>query len=592
MAPNATPYFNFNLYNHAVLIRKHICQQFTYNNSYTSALFTDRLKSIRNNFAEVNSHYFKENRIEFVKKLTPSKKNESEWFCEMRSITSVRLEFLRKVMVKQSLKEIMEKWQTKKNEMSQNKKVDISLKPKFHREEIIVKKENYELILHQIQKRTNAEQTVNSQQRSREICFKGALTKADLIVNTIDNYLNNQQLIINIGNKMYDYQSIKSRLDILKNLKVVEKVSAIAVQSLLKDLKLFKNNVVMLIQTEIDTIKANVDLTINPVGNFSVNVPDEKYIRPIKRQYGTLVKNNKALIKNLTKIKKLPFVNDPTTKLFRQNLIKVITTLVNTISSTNAGHLNEKYNKLNDLLSGKLVNVANIQVMIGNNKEVLAFCLETLATKIISYAEEVICVKTGTAYAISTVIIKLWKVHHQFGNILIAMIKQKCPLLVPFCYPVAKSLTIQQLDYKSFNYNFDSLGNIESHEKYLKRMTGIVRLYAVLILTSSRYNQSVIGLSQAWIFLAGTLNQNPMADITATILVEFLSIVSFPMHQKYGKQFIKLLKYIHLSYLKKIILVTPVGHGGPITRLNSFVSKSLYIESFEEPMGMLPPNFL
>ncbi|VVC34550.1 GLE1-like [Cinara cedri] len=598
MAPNAS-FFNFNLNNHALLIRKNICQQFMYNNNYTSTLLKNRLKLIRSNFSEVNSHYLKENLIESVNKFSSSKvigrdNNESEWFCEFRSNTSSRLELIRKTMVQQSIKEIIRMWQKKKDEMLQNKKNDISPKPKFQHEEIIVKKENYQLFLDQIKNQTNIQQTIvfNSQQRNREICFKGALTKAVLIVNNINNYLNNQQLIINIDKQINDYQLMKSQLDILKNVKVVEEVSLIAVEKLLKDLILYKNDVMIPIQAKLETIKANTKLKKNPLNIFSVNIPNEKNIRPIKRQYGSLVKNNRALIKNLNKIKNVPFINDPTKKLFRQNLIKVITTLVNTISSTNAVHLNDKFNKLNDLLSGKLVYVGNTQVMIGNNQEVLAFCLETLATKIISYAEEVICVKTEAAFAISAVIIKLWKVHHQFGNILVAEIKQKCPLLVPFCYPIAKNLTVQQIDHYSFGYKFDSLGNIESHDKYLKRMTGILRLYAVLILTSSIYDQSVIALSQAWIFLAGTLNQNPMPDITATMLVEFLSIVSFAMHQKYGKQFIKLLKYINSLYLKKIILITPAGHGGPITRLNSFLSKSLFTESFEKPKGMLSSEFL
>jgi len=484
-----------------------------------------------------------------------------------------------------------ELWQQKKDEIARNRKFNISFNSEFQRDEILIKKENYKMIFDQIKERAHMvdKQAINidHQQRSREICFKAVLTKAVLVGNILNSYFNDQQLVLKVGKQIEDYRSMESRLDVLKNIKVVEEAPLIAAQSLLKDLTLYKNNVVMPIQAEIETLKVQMDRKRNLLHIFSANKPVEHMVKNVRRQYVALVKNNKLLINNLTNVRELPFGNDPTTKIFRQNVIKVINTLVNTISTTNVTHLTDKYNKLNALLSGKLVCVANTQVMIGENKEALAFCMQTLATKIVNYAEEVICVKTQAAYEIATIITKLWNVHQQFGKILFAEMKQKCPLLVPFYYPIAKHLNCEQIDHKSFGYKFDSLGNVESDAKYLQRMTGIIRLYASLIVTSSKCDQPVIGLSQAWIFVAGTLNQNPVADITATILVEFLKIVGFAMHQGYGNQFIKLLQYINSHFLKKIILVTPEGNGGPITRLNSFLSRSLCTGSIEEPKGIL-----
>lgn len=599
MAPNASPIFNFNYDNHAFLIRQNICHRYNLNNS-SSILLKNRLKLIKENFAAANLYYLNEHLVESVDNFsTPlvngREKNEKSRPDEMCYSTSMRLELIRKIMVKQTIKEKLDAWQKQKDELlSRNKKADVLFKPKFQREEILVKKENYDLILDQIKKRTNSEQTIefDHQQRTKEIFFKATLAKAVVFVNNMKNYFNNQQLVLNIGKQIDAYYSMETRLDGLKNIKVIKNASLIAARSLLEDLTSYINNVVTPIQAEVEKNYKQIDNKKNILKVFSVNIPDESIIKHVRRQYVALVKNNKALIKNLGKAKNVPFISDPTTKLFRQNLVKVINTLVNTISSTNAAHLTEKYNKLNSLLSGNLVRVANTQVMIGNNKEALVFCMETLATKIISYAEEVICVKTQVAYDIAAVISKLWVVHQQFGKILLAEMKQRCPLLVPFCYPVAKSLTIEQFDHKSFGYKFDSSGNVESHCKYIKRMTGIVRLFAAFILTSSKYDQPVIGLSQAWIFIAGTLNQNPVADITATILVEFLNIVSSAMHDRYGKQFIKLLQYINTHYMKKIILVTPAGNGGPITRLNSFLSKSLFIGLVEEPKDLLASDFL
>lgn len=600
MAPNASSFVNFFSNPHAFSVHKNVCHQLHNNyNNYNngSALFHYHLKSIKENFVTVNSNFLKDNFFESVSHFSSAsisgeeKNHENKRLDDMRSLTAMRLELIRKALVKQTVREKLDMWQKKKDEMSRMRQFAVSFKPKFQREEILVKKENYEQVFNEIHKRSNTGQTTSfdHQQRCREIFFKATLARAILTASAINNYLGDPQLVLNIGNQIDIYRSMELRLGALKNVAV--EAPLVAAKSLLEDLTLYKNNVVMPIQAELETRSAKINIKRNSLNKFSVNIPNDNLVKHVRRQYVALVKNNKLLIDSLTKVKNVPFNNDPTTKLFRQNVVKVVNTLVNTISSTNAAHLTDKYNKLNALLSGKLVCVANTQVMIGNNKEALAFCMETLSKKIISYAEEVICVKAQAAYEIVAVITRLWSVHQQFGKVLFAEIKHKCPLLVPFCYPVAKSLTYEELDHKSFGYKIDSSGNIESDTKFLKRMTGIVRLYAALIVASTKYNLPVIGLSQAWIFISGTLNQNPVADITATMLVEFLNIVGFEMHQAYGKQFIKLLQYINTYYLEKIILVTPVGHGGPITRLNSFVSKCLQIGSVEEPKGVLSADF-
>jgi len=459
-----------------------------------------------------------------------------------------------------------------------------------------MKKENYTLILDQIRKRADDERqreiVFNHQQRTREICFNAAQEKAVSIVSALNSCFNDEQLVLNIGEQMEVYRSMQSRLDVLKDVQTVDEALLIAMKSLLEELTSYENNVIKPVREELEAHKLGADNKTKLLTMFSVNIPNElAVVKQVKRQYVALIKNHRALFKNLTTVKSLPFINDPNTKLFRQNVTKVINTLVNTISSTSASHLTDKYNKLNALLSGKLVCVANMRVLVGDNDEALLFCMETLASKIISYAEEVISAKAEAAYEIAAVVTKLWGVHQQFGKIILTKIKQKCPLLVPFEYHVSKTFTAKRLNKTPIGYKFDSTGNIETDDKYLKRMTGITRLYAAIIVTSSKSDQPIIGLSQAWIFVATTLNQSPIADITATMLVEFLNINGFQMHQMYGKQFIKLLQYIDTHYLKKIILVTPVGRGGPITRLNSFISKSLCTGSIEEPKGLLSTDF-
>lgn len=599
MAPNASPFVNLFANSHAVGVHKNIiCHQF-HNNG--SALFHNRLQSIRESFAAVNGHFLKENLLESVGRFSPSagdcSADERLRLNDARALTAARLELMRKALMKRTVREKLEAWQRKKDEASSRigRFLDV---PKCRREEIL-KKENYERAYRgEIEKQSTA--AFDYRRRSREILFKAALARAALIVSTVNGRLDGDpRLTSGVGEKrVIAYRSMVAKLDALKNAVLNDDAPLAAAKSLLEDLTLYQNNVVTPIQAELEARVACNDDNNNDIvkrkyvlNKFSVNVPNESLVKHVRRQYVALVKNNKLLLDNLTDVKDVPFASDPTVKQFRQNVIRVVNTLVNTISSTSAAHLTDKHDKLNALLSGKLVCVANTQVMVGRHKEAMAFCMETLSKKIVSYAEEVVCVNARAAHEIAAVIAKLWSVHQQFGKVLFAEIKRKCPLLTPFCYPSAKSLTDQDLDRRSFGYKIDSSGNIESDVKFLRRMTGIVRLYAALMVATAKHDLPVVGLSQAWIFVAGTLNQNPVADITATMLVEFLNVVGFEMHRAYGKQFVKLLQYIDTYYLKKIILVTPAEHGGPITRLKSFVSKCLHCGLLEEPEGILSPDF-
>lgn len=579
---------------HTTFFHKSFCYKFNYNNN-SSTLFKNRLKLIRENFATFNTYYLKDVsacNFSYPTSVMTDEKNNYTWLNEMRSVTSARLELLRKAMVAQSMTRKAEVWYDKMKVKPSNGEFDVSFKHKFQREEVLIKKENYKLILDQIRKRTGDEQQQeilsNHRQRSREICFNATLTKAVSVVSIINNYFNNVQTVLNIGKQIEVFRSMESRLNTLTIFKMVDEASLNNLKILLEDLTSYKNNVIIAIQQKIETCKLEVNnsLKMNIKNMFSVNMSSELVImNQVKRQYVALIKNHRALFKNLFIVKNLSFINDPNTKLFRQNVTKVINILVNTISFTNPKHLNDKYIKLNSLLNGKLVCIANTCVMIGeNNDEALLFCMETLALKIINYAQKIVSIKTESAFELAVIVIKLWSVHPQFGKILFAEMKQRCPFLIPFKYHGKHLNSVKQLDKKLINYNFDSAGNVESNFKHL---TGIVRLYAAIIFISSKFDQSIIGLSHAWVFVSTILNQNPIADITAIMLIEFLSINGFIMFQVYQKQFVKLLKYINTHYLKKIILITPTGCEGPIFRLNSFISKSLYTGSIKEPKVIL-----
>ncbi|XP_050530357.1 mRNA export factor GLE1-like isoform X2 [Daktulosphaira vitifoliae] len=500
----------------------------------------------------------------------------------------MQLETMRKTMVQRAIHEKVELWQKKRTEMLRNRKYNISFKPKFQRNEISIKKENYKFILEQIQKRTQIENafTINPQERFKEICFNASIKRCVSLSDRITCELEDKQF----DSQIDTYQLLQSRIKILKTINVIEESTLVESYSLLNDLTLLYNNVVKTNETKSEPCTTKIDNKRNPLRKFSVNIPDKSVIKNVKRQYVALVKNNDALIKNLVVIENLPYATDPATKSQRQNIAKVTNTIVNTISSTSVAHLTDKYNKLNALLGGRFVCVANTNVMIGQNKDALSFCMNILAKKFLNQAEEVVSVKTQAAFDMANIAVKLWVNYPDFGKILYSEIKRKCPILVPFCCRAVKNVSEQQ-DYQLLGYKIDSAGNIENQDKYLKRMIGIVRFYAALIITSFKSNQIVLGLAHAWTLVAGILNKNPLVDITATILVEFLQIAGFAMHKIYGIQFIKLLKYIKNEYKKKIQLITPKGCGGPITRLNNLVSKFLESGFISEPKGILSTDF-
>ena len=67
-------------------------------------------------------------------------------------------------------------------------------------------------------------------------------------------------------------------------------------------------------------------------------------------------------------------------------------------------------------------------------------------------------------------------------------------------------------------------GQAEGEDSYLKRMSGIVRLYAAIIQTSSHPHPHPHGLEHGWAWLARTLNMEPHPTLTAAALHDMLEV--------------------------------------------------------------------
>lgn len=349
---------------------------------------------------------------------------------------------------------------------------------------------------------------------------------------------------------------------------------------------------------EFNTFKFNIDKenTSNNMDKFSFKISDVENNNESKKK-NDFENNYKQFLNNYIRIQKYSkkienmyssFLYDDNLKSFRQELIKAINTPVNSISSSSSWYMKDKFDKLNTLLKCQSVKTGNSIVSANSHPSALIFCKDTLAKKIISIGEQVISVKEETAFEVSSIVTELWQVHPDFGILLYARFKQKCPCLIPF--NAAKSNDETDEDYyKSLGYNYIN-GVVETQNKYVNRMTGIIRLFAAIIVTETKSGKA-LGIGQAWMLLAATVNLVPQLDITAILLHEMLKTTSYYLNQAYGRQFIKILLYIDTNYMKKIDEVTPIGCFGPVQRLKTFISKIILQRHIVKPQGILPYNF-
>ncbi|XP_026804768.1 uncharacterized protein PFB0765w-like [Rhopalosiphum maidis] len=363
----------------------------------------------------------------------------------------------------------------------------------------------------------------------------------------------------------------------------------------------FKKNENSVVKSdEFFTFKFNSNKNINDtnISDFSFRINKDSKPETILKncsynfedEYKQFLENHLTIQEYLKKIENMysSFLYDDNLKSLRQELIKSINTPVNSISSISSWHMKDKFEKLDALLKCKTVKTGNSTVTANSHPEALIFCKDTLAKKIINIGEQVVSVKTETGFEVASIVTELWNIHPDFGILLYARFKQKCPCLIPYNAVKTNEETDEEF-YKSLCYNYTN-GVVEKQDKYVKRMTGIVRLFAAIIITESKSGKA-LGIGQAWMLIAATVNLVPQLDITAILLHEILIITGYELKQAYGRQFIKMLEYINTNYMKKIDEVTPIGCGGPVQRLKTFISKVIQVGYIEKPKGIIPYNF-
>lgn len=111
------------------------------------------------------------------------------------------------------------------------------------------------------------------------------------------------------------------------------------------------------------------------------------------------------------------------------------------------------------------------------------------------------------------------------------------------------------LDFSLLGYKFND-GKMEEQEQYLKRISGLQRLYSAVLITKLRRSQQHAdhphGLENGWIWLSNSLMLDPLPGISSTLLLEFIQICGTELWQAYKKQFMKLMIVLHEQYIFRL----------------------------------------
>lgn len=183
-------------------------------------------------------------------------------------------------------------------------------------------------------------------------------------------------------------------------------------------------------------------------------------------------------------------------KDFRFQCKKAVNIPVNAVSNVSKEHLTDKYEKLLNLLSRNKVKLGNDYFTASVHQKGVSFCMNLLAKKIVLQGDLLISSNPEAVFCYSVIIIELWQTFPQFGKLLLAYFCQQCPYLVPFYIPKTKDESDEDY-YKKLGYQFTD-GTIEKQDKFLKRMSGIMRLYFAILITLPKSGKSPHGLCYAW----------------------------------------------------------------------------------------------
>uniref|UniRef100_UPI0037E9A1F7 mRNA export factor GLE1 n=1 Tax=Semicossyphus pulcher TaxID=241346 RepID=UPI0037E9A1F7 len=283
---------------------------------------------------------------------------------------------------------------------------------------------------------------------------------------------------------------------------------------------------------------------------------------------------------------------DAQTKKLKLELQKAASIPVSQISSNSGSQLREIFDKINKLLSGRGVVSGGKSVSTTQHPQALDFVSYKLAEKFVKQGEEEVASHHEAAFPIAVVASGIWELHPRVGDFLLAHLHKKCPYAVPHYPPMKEGTPVEEYQ-RILGYRVDDSG-VEGQDSFLKRMSGMIRLYAAIIQLKWPYGSkqgSPHGLNHGWRWLAQMLNMEPIADITATLLFDFLEVCGNALMKRYQIQFWKLILLLKDEYFPRIEAVTSTGQMGSVIRLKQFLETSLQSRDIAPPKGQLSSTF-
>ncbi|XP_019396276.1 PREDICTED: nucleoporin GLE1 [Crocodylus porosus] len=284
---------------------------------------------------------------------------------------------------------------------------------------------------------------------------------------------------------------------------------------------------------------------------------------------------------------------DNQVKKIKMDLQKAATIPVSQISTIAGSQLREIFDKINNLLSGKSVQSGGRMVSVTQHPQGLDFVYYKLAEKFVKQGEEEVASHHEAAFPIAVVASGIWEIHPRVGDLILAHLHKKCPYSVPF-YPAFKEGTSMEDYQRTLGYQVTD-SKVEQQDNFLKRMSGMIRLYAAIIQLRWPYGNKQgthpHGLNHGWRWLAQMLNMEPLADVTATLLFDFLEVSGNALMKQYQVQFWKMMLLIREDYFPRIEAITSSGQMGSLMRFKQFLEKCLQKQEIPLPKGSLQSSF-
>lgn len=135
----------------------------------------------------------------------------------------------------------------------------------------------------------------------------------------------------------------------------------------------------------------------------------------------------------------------------------------------------------------------------------------------------------------------------------------------------------------------------EPHVHYQRRTANLGAFMAAIWISSGRQGRNLhhpFGIENGWKYLVNILNAKPNA-MYCHLLEKILQISGSTLHAVYGKQFVKIIKFLHVEYLPKIKITDQDDDvlKSVCDRLKSMLENFFKDSSFPQPKGKLPSNY-